>query len=371
MISSPTSRTLETEERGGARATRPAQVVVLGMHRSGTSAVTRVLNMMGLWVGPPDAFPPADEGNPTGYWEYREVWALNEAVLGALGSTWCTVDSLDLERLGPLARAHFERRARSVVATLDRGGSWVVKDPRLCILFPLWRTALERPLCVLIHRDPLAVALSLQERDNLPLLQGLALWELHNRRALAASQGLPRVLVSYRELVRDPVATARRLHRDLTRLAGPGAAGLSLPAEPDLRAFVTPSLDRHSENPALAEGLVNQSQADLQRSLGDGSALHFNPVPPLSVGAREVLSTASALARSTTLASRLGPELERTSYQRGELDSLLSAVFASRSWKLGAALTGLGRRLLGRKAEISAAERRERLLEGARRGLVK
>jgi hypothetical protein len=356
MISSPTA-TLETERHGGARATAPAQVVVLGMHRSGTSAVTRVLNMMGLWVGPPNAFPPADEGNPTGYWEYREVWALNEAVLGALGSTWCTVDSLDLERLGPLARAHFERRARNAVDILNRGGSWVVKDPRLCVLFPLWRAVLDRPLCVLIHRDPLAVALSLRQRDGLPLLQGIALWELYNRRALAASHGLPRVVVSYRDLVRDPVATARRLHRDLARLGGPGAAGLSLPSETGLRAFVTPSLDRHPENPAFAAGCLNLMQVDLRRSLGDGSALALDPVPPLSAGALEAFAHAAALRRGNGWI--------------GELDNLLSAVFASRSWKLGAALTRLGRRLLGRKEEITAAERREQLMEEMRRELAK
>jgi hypothetical protein len=353
MISSPASPKLETEEHGGARETAPAQVVVLGMHRSGTSAVTRVLNMMGLWVGPPDAFPPADEGNPTGYWEYREVWALNEAVLGALGATWCTADRLDLERLGPLARDHFAKRARKTLDTLDRGGSWVIKDPRLCVLFPLWRPVLERPLCVLIHRDPLAVALSLQERDGLPLLQGIALCDLYNRRALASSQGLPRLVISYRELVRDPVATARRLYGSLARLAGPRAASLSLPSEPDLRAFVTPSLDRHPENPALAAGCLNLCQAELRRALSDGSALDLDPVPPLSAGALEILSDAAALAR--------------TEGRLGELDALLSAVFASRSWKLGAALTGLARRLLGRSARISAAERRDRLMEEARR----
>jgi len=353
MISSPASsalRRLETEEHGGARETLPAQVVVLGMHRSGTSAVTRVLNMMGLWVGPPNAFPPADEGNPTGYWEYREVWALNEAVLGALGTTWCTVDHLDLERLGPLARAHFEQRARHAVDTLDRGGSWVIKDPRLCVLFPLWRAVLERPLCVLIHRDPLAVARSLQQRDGMPLLQGIALWELYNRRALAASHGLPRIVVSYRELVGDPEGTARYLHRGLARLAGAKAAGLSLPSASDLCAFVAPSLDRHPENPALTEGYLNQQQAALRRSLGDGSALDLDPVPPLSAGAQEILSNASALSQAN---GRIG-----------ELDTLLSAVFASHSWKLGAALTRLARRLLGRPTAISAAERRDRLMQG-------
>ena len=337
----------------------PPQVVVLGMHRSGTSAVTRVLNMMGLWVGPPDAFPPADDANPTGYWEYREVWALNEALLGALGATWSTVAGLDLGRLGPLARARFEERARSIVQQLDSGGPWVIKDPRLCVLFPLWRPALERAVCVLIHRDPFSVALSLHGRDALPVLEGLALWELYNRQALAASRGLPRILVSYRELVDDPVAAAQRLHCDLTRFGGPGTAGLTLPSAADLKAFVTPSLDRHPRDLQRERAYLNLQQADLHRALTDGTALDLDPVPPLSAGAQHVLAMADT--------SRLRPDLERAETWLDELDGIIAAIFASRSWKLGAALTGFARRLLGRPADLSAAERWNRIRKEMRR----
>lgn len=350
-----------------ALTTSPAQVVVLGMHRSGTSAVTRVLNMMGLWVGPPDSFPPADDANPTGYWEYREVWALNEAVLGALGATWCEVADLDLGRLGPLARAHFEARARSIVDLLDRGGPWVIKDPRLCVLFPLWRQAIRRPICVLVHRDPLSVARSLHKRDGSPLLYDIALWELYNRQALAASRGLPRILLSYRELIDDPMVAARRLHRDLVRLGGPGAAGLQPPSAADLSAFVAPSLDRHPRDRTLEQAYLNRQQIDLQEAFADGTALDLDPVPPLSAGAREVLASASALSRSTARSAQLGSDLERADRWLTELDGIISALFASRTWKLGATVAGLARRLLRSPPGLTAADRRNRVREEVRR----
>jgi len=100
----------------------PAQIVVLGMHRSGTSAVTRVLNLMGCWAGPEDAFAPADAANPTGYWEHRDVWTLDEAVLRALGSSWCQTHGFDLAHLDAAARARFAERARDFAAAMDRGG---------------------------------------------------------------------------------------------------------------------------------------------------------------------------------------------------------------------------------------------------------
>jgi len=351
------------EERGKGSP----QVVVLGMHRSGTSAVTRVLNMMGLWLGPPDSYPPADAANPTGYWELRDVWALDEAVLAALGTEWWDAAALDVERLGPLAQRHFVQRARHIVDGLDRGGPWVIKDPRLCVLFPLWRRVLERPVCILVHRDPLAVARSLQERDGLSISHGIALWELYNRQALTASLGLPRILVSYRELVDAPEATAERLRRELTRLAGPGAAGLSLPSVDELRAFVAPALDRHPGDPELEGQILTAPQLELRRALADGSALDLDPVPPLSAPALDLLSSFSLLARSTARSSQLAADREAAERRIDELDRIVDAILASRSWKIGSALTTAFRKLLGRPAAPTAAERRESLMDAVRR----
>src|SRR5215210_2699140 len=194
-----------------------AQVVVLGMHRSGTSALTALLRLMGFWAGKEDDFPSADEHNQAGYWEHRAVWSVDEAILEALGASWSEVADFDLSRLGEEARSRLRELARKVVRDLDRRGSSVVKDPRLCLLFPFWREVLEHPFCVLIHRDPLPVARSLAARDGFPIPYGIALWEKYTREALASTWGLPRVLISQRELMADTAATLRRLHGALVR----------------------------------------------------------------------------------------------------------------------------------------------------------
>jgi len=333
------------------------------MHRSGTSAVTRVLNLMGCWAGPEDAFAPADEANPTGYWEHRDVWALDEAVLQILGSTWCQTTGFDLARLDPESRARFAEQARGFAVEMDRHGPWVIKDPRLCLLFPLWRQALERPVCILVHRDPLPVARSLENRDGLPVLHGIALWELYNREALAATRGLPRILVSYRDLLEAPMATARRLYGQILPFAG---GPLHLPEERELNAFVQPPLDHHPPDPGLERGYLNLSQLELLHALETGTAPDLDSVPPLSPGARDLLAS-STLAASAALRSRLGADLHRADAWIGEMDRIIDAIFASRSWKIGDAVARGFRKLLGRKPETTAEEHRRRLMDEVRR----
>jgi hypothetical protein len=86
------------------------------------------------------------------------------------------------------------------------GRPLVLKDPRLCITFPLWRTALPGPLAALfVLRDPLEVARSLQARDELPIVLGLALWDRYVRSAVMSLSGAPALVVDYAAMLGDPV----------------------------------------------------------------------------------------------------------------------------------------------------------------------
>ncbi len=335
------------------------QVVVLGMHRSGTSTLTGLLRLLGLWAGKEDDFPPADDHNQAGYWEHRGVWSVNESILAALGVSWSEVADLGLSRLDGESRARLRERAREVVQDLDLHGPWVVKDPRLCLLFPFWREILEHPFCVLIYREPLPVARSLAARDGFPISYGIALWELYTREALASTRGLPRVLISHRELMADPAATLQRLHHHLMQLDGPGLGSLRLPTAEEIRAVVDPALVHHPHEPESERLYLTPPQLDLLDALEQGTALDLDPVPPLSAGARDLLATHHSLQATTR-------DLRRALSWLGELDALFSAVLESRSWKIGRAVTSALGRLLGR-SEISAPERRDRLMAEVRR----
>jgi hypothetical protein len=93
-------------------------LVVLGMHRSGTSAITRTVNLLGVPLGASDDLMPANEGNPTGYWESRALVDLNDEILACFGGSWSAPPILEAgwewdPRLDPI-----RCRARSVFASV-------------------------------------------------------------------------------------------------------------------------------------------------------------------------------------------------------------------------------------------------------------
>lgn len=246
----------------GCSGQAPAQVLVLGMHRSGTSLLAGLLASTGLHVGAEEDFPPADVHNRKGYFELLDVWAIDEALLRLVGASWD--DPGDLTRLAHGDRDLLTARARDVVERLDRHGPWVVKDPRLSVLLPFWRPLLGHPVAVLVFRDPLAVARSLAARDGFALERGVALWERYNRAALAASEGMPRLVVAQRDLLGDPYATLLRLVAGLT---GAGVAGLAVPSPAAVAAQVEPALDHHRAGGVAATLVLTPARQELLAAL--------------------------------------------------------------------------------------------------------
>lgn len=310
----PPSR--ETREWEQAPESAAKRIVVAGMHRSGTSLAAQLLHAMGCYAGETGELAPPDVFNPAGYWERRDVQSLDEEILAALDASWLEPARADVAALSDDARDAFVQKARAIVAKLDAHGTWMVKDPRITIVFPIWRAALEDPHCVLIWREPGAVARSLAERDDLPLILGLALWEEYTRAMLAATVGLPRILVAYEELVANPRAAACRLQQFL---------GVRMPPAGVLEEIVDPQLNRHDGDDAL----LNRAQSELRDALRSGAALEWDSVPPIHADTRRCLAEFLEHWRSNA-------GLRKSVEQRG---LLLDAIFASRSWKIGFGLT--------------------------------
>jgi hypothetical protein len=172
-------------------------IIVLGMHRSGTSLVTALLAELGCWPG--RDLVPADPSNPQGYWEHRDVVAAHEAFLHAIGRSWSDPRPIPPSRFQGEAAAE----ARATLAEILRHDllarpPWLVKDPRLCRLLPLWKGPLEETdggaSVVFVHvlRSPAAVALSLAARDGMSPTKSDALWLRHYLDAERATRGRPR-----------------------------------------------------------------------------------------------------------------------------------------------------------------------------------
>jgi hypothetical protein len=221
-------------------------VVVLGMHRSGTSAITRGLAVLGVNLG--TDLVPAAADNVKGFWEDREFLEINECLLAQAGSAYDrfledTAEFTSSSALDALRqRAHELTRGR----LSEFGGSWGVKDPRACRLLGFWQDIFAasgaRTVYLIVHRHPTSVVDSMQRRNDIPAEKAYILWAQHLLQALRSTQGKPRALIDYDAFLDAPKACLSAIAR---------ALGLCVPAQntASLREFTEHFLDpslRHS-----------------------------------------------------------------------------------------------------------------------------
>ncbi|MFU8765819.1 MAG: hypothetical protein ACNA7T_14915 [Haliea sp.] len=192
-----------------------ALLFVVGMHRSGTSALCAALRACGAGFGEHLLAPMAGV-NDDGFWEDADVVAANDALLAAAGGSWYAPGAAVYAGDWPAqALASFQRQASEILQRgFGPGPLWVVKDPRLCLTLPLWLQACDSlgiatRVCV-ASRSPLEVAHSLQRRDGFPLGYGLRL-DLAYRKALLAALPADALQVAYPDLVADPAGVMQGL----------------------------------------------------------------------------------------------------------------------------------------------------------------
>lgn len=237
---------------------RPARraVVVLSMHRSGTSALTRMLGLLGCDL-PATLIPGRAGDNETGFWESQPVVDLNEAICASAGSFWNDWLPLDDSWLGSPLRQAFAERAQAVLQDeLGASRLFVLKDPRLCRLLPVWQDALAgfgaSPAYVVALRNPFEVAASLQRRNGIGEGGALLAWLRHMLDAERHSRGAPRVFVDYDDLLSDWRGQADRIAQAL----GMAWPNRSLASETAIDGFLSPQQRHH--------------RVDAARVLGDG-----------------------------------------------------------------------------------------------------
>jgi len=229
-------------------------VVILGVFRSGTSATTRALGLLGASMG-----PQSDMGK---FWENGPMRSVNELLLEAFGGGWECPPVLPAGWAeSPEARALLPQARATLAAEFGSAPVMVWKDPRTCITLPFWRQVFdEEPVVVFIHRHPVEVARSMMNHNPLTRGHAFAIWERYNADALTSSVGLPTVVISYPPLVTDPVATMTGL---VDSLAGWGVA---LPKDPATTELELTTSRRHQQVDAQAvfdDPLATDSQREL------------------------------------------------------------------------------------------------------------
>ncbi len=245
------------EPAGGAA---PSGVVVLGMHRSGTSAATGLVSKLGLNTC--IAADRLDEalGNAKGHFESISMVAVNDELLAQMGRCWWCPPRWGAAGADDLARVWMDpAEARRAFDASHFDSPWVWKDPRTALTLPFWRRALDPFAAVVVVRNPLDVAKSLHARSKLRLTHGVALWERYNRHLLSNLEGLPAIVTRYDDLVEDPVGWCADV---VDYLCGVGIP-CRVPPEEEVREFVEPSL-RHASS----------SRTELFGSFGSSAGVH-------------------------------------------------------------------------------------------------
>lgn len=233
-------------------------LIVLGMHRSGTSATTGALQCLGVDLG--GKLYGGQQGiNPKGYFEHSEVADLNDEVLFSLGSGWD--DILDKPNGWWLADdlAPYSAELTRILLRDTTEGAWfAIKDPRTCRLLPWWLSVLKEagiaPVFLFALRRPAEVYKSLEKRDGFSADKAYLLWCQHYLEAEQWSRGHPRAALEFGAFLETPADEMQRVE---------DALGIRFPrsveqASEDLAAFISPSLRHH------AAGVTTQSASRIE-----------------------------------------------------------------------------------------------------------
>lgn len=243
-----------------ARNTLAGEVwLVLGMHRSGTSAATRALSLLGGAL-PSDLMPPSTD-NPMGFWESRSLAQLNDELLSERELNWYALanapeDESLLDKQRESARGWLEGH-------LTSAGPHVLKDPRICTLLPVWLPALTaagfRVRALLVYRRAEEVAASLAARQGFDRSKSIALWLHSILQAELHTRELPRAWIAYETLLREP-RHLLSLFDDIPKDERPAW-------NDEIDAFLDPSI-RHHELADNVEGPLGHWQNALYAALG-------------------------------------------------------------------------------------------------------
>jgi hypothetical protein len=216
-------------------------ILVLGMHRSGTSALTWLLGQLGATL-PADAIAATGD-NARGYWESQALVRADDQLLRVARSSWFDPRPLDLSRLpADGLRSRKMRIAEAVRSAWGDAPMLAVKDPRQCRFVPLVAEVLERegiqPRAVLMLRSPAEIAHSLAARDGTTPAYAHPLWLRHMIDAERATRAMPRTVIAYEGLLSDWRSAVERLARLIG--AEPAAADAAR-----IEAFLDPALRHH------------------------------------------------------------------------------------------------------------------------------
>jgi hypothetical protein len=186
-------------------------ICIAGMHRSGTSMVSRLLNLCGLYLGPESEFNPPGPDNPEGHWENIHFVEINDRILEHLDAGWDLAPAVckgwELRpQLAPL-----RKESGVLIERFNAHEPWGWKDPRNSLTLPFWKHLIPNLKTLVILRNPLEAAQSLHARNHSSIMFGLKLWFVHNQCILSTIREADCVVTHYNSYFHAPRAELRRV----------------------------------------------------------------------------------------------------------------------------------------------------------------
>ncbi|WMJ72092.1 hypothetical protein RCC89_02750 [Cytophagaceae bacterium ABcell3] len=253
-------------------------IIVLGMHRSGTSMVTGLLSKLGYYVGAPEELTNTSEENPKGFFERKDVRNINDELLIGNDFDWYKVAGFTTDSLTDSSVHKYKEEISGVFNLLRKKGPFAIKEPRLCLLYLIFKEMVRDDIKLLVYRDPIESAESLLKRNKFPLHFGLALWEKYHKALFNSLSNDHLILVNYNKLLNDPKAEVQNLVNSINSLSGDDIA-----LEQGALDFICPELYRSNKYKKYGVGYLTDSQKYIWNQLKnfDQSKTLRSPENPL------------------------------------------------------------------------------------------
>ena len=320
-------------------------IVVLGMHRSGTSAITRGLKVLGVNLGD-NLMPALKDNNDKGFWEDIDFNELNIEMLKAIGQEWHYLTPVDQQDVELLNANGFADRALSLLKEkIADNAAFGLKDPRTAKLMPFWKNVFQQCDCdvsyILMVRHPVSVEKSLEKLYAFDAEKSYLLWLDHVLTSLVESTGDTRVLVDYDHLMQRPVDDVIRIAESLGYEVDEKELDIYKTEflEEDLRHTVFEFADLQSQNAchvlvkdvySLLVDIVENKAAleDIDRSVVKWKIEHEKLKPLLMIADRlytQSYMLQEKVARLENLVSEKDSELVELNQQIGQLHTQINS----------------------------------------------
>ena len=308
-------------------------IIILGMHRSGTSATTGMLRCLGVTLGK-KLYAAHANINAKGYFEHSDIADTNEEALLALNSAWDDMLPKPTDWWKCKELDHYAQKIkRYLLKDFSQATVWAVKDPRVCRLLPWWIDILAAEgidaRYLIVIRPPHEVYLSLKRRDGFSLEKSYLLWILHYIDAEYWTRGLPRAFVTFENLVNNPTAAFSNIEKSLDlRFPIPIAQ-----ASEGFSQFISKNLIHHREQ--LSDGGEQSKLIELAMTLhsqliaaaaNNGFQVNFDRLDNIRLQINDIQHSFSPL---------LTEQLRDVYKIRSDLQLTMNKIFRSWSWVIG------------------------------------